>query len=227
MKKIKQYVWVFEWFAAAILLAFAITSVIKNEFLIYAFAAIFMVFAVFRVVPLVKTTSSKLIKWLTVAEMLIDVLVSLALFFFSEKIMETGNLFGYLVGGVIYLRGVMHFLATSIKCEPSTFIMFATNIALVSIGAIIIARGGFDANVLAWFFFTVMIICVAVLIWRGTIDYRNYRGNLVGESQTKKMKKVEEEKQDETNPTSDEIKINIIPEDSNIDKQREQPEIRE
>ena len=62
MKKIKQYVWVFEWFAAAILLAFAITSVIKNEFLIYAFAAIFMVFAVFRVVPLVKTTSSKLIK---------------------------------------------------------------------------------------------------------------------------------------------------------------------
>ena len=224
MKKLKQYVWVFEWFAAAILLAFAITSVIKNEFLVYAFAAIFLVFAVFRVVPLVKTTTSKLIKWLTVVEMIIDVAVSLALFFFSEKIIETGNLLGYLVGGVIYLRGVMHFLATSLKNEPTTMFGFVANILLVSVGAVIIARGGFDANVLAWFFFSVMIICVVVLVWRGAIDYRNYRGNLVGESQTKKLKKAEE-KQVETNPTSDEIKINIIPEDSNIDKEREQPTI--
>lgn len=226
MKRLKQYVWVFEWFAAAILLAFAITSVIKNEFLVYAFAAIFLVFAVFRVVPLVKTTTSKLIKWLTVVEMIIDVVVSLALFFFSEKIMETGNLLGYLVGGVIYLRGIMHFLATSLKSEPTTLFGFVANILLVSVGAVIIARGGFDARVLAWFFFSVMILCVIVLIWRGAVDYRNYRGNLVGESQTKKLKKEKaKEKEAETNPTSDEIKINIIPEDSNIDKEREQPTI--
>ena len=226
MKKLKLYVWVFEWFAAAILLAFAITAVIKNEFLIFAFASIFLVFAVFRVVPLVKTTTSKLIKWLTVLEMLIDVGVSFALFFFSEKILETGNLFGYLVGGVIYLRGFMHFFATSLKGEPTTNIGFIANILLVSIGAIVIARGGFNATALAWFFFGVMILCVIVLIWRGVIDYRNFRGNIVGESQTKKLKKAEE-KQDETNPTSDEIKINIVPEDDNIDKVREQPEIRD
>lgn len=226
MKKLKQYVWVFEWFAAAILLAFAITAVIKNEFLIFAFAAIFLVFAVFRVVPLVKTTTSKLIKWLTVLEMLIDVAVSFALFFFSEKILETGNLFGYLVGGVIYLRGFMHFFATSLKGEPTTNFGFIANILLVSVGAVVIARGGFNAKALAWFFFSVMIICVAVLIWRGAIDYRNYRGNLVGENATKKMKK-EKEKQDETNPTSDEIKVTIIPEDDNIDKERKQPEVRD
>ncbi|MBO4666693.1 MAG: hypothetical protein J5666_01000 [Bacilli bacterium] len=226
MGKLKQYVWVFEWFAAAILLAFAITAVIKNEFLIYAFASIFLVFAVFRVVPLVKTTTSKLIKWLTVLEMVIDVAVAFALFFFSDKILEIDNLFGYLVGGVIYLRGFMHFFATSLKGEPTTYIGFVANILLVSVGSVVIARGGFNAKTLAWFFFSVMLICVAVLIWRGAVDYRNFRGNLVGESQTKKLKK-QEEKEAETNPTSDEIKINIIPEDSDIDKERSRPEIRD
>lgn len=224
MKKLKQYVWVFEWFAAAILVAFAITAVIKNEFLIYAFASIFLVFAIFRVVPLVRTTSSKLIKWLNVGEMIVDVAVAIALFVFSEKIQETGNLFGYLVGGVIYLRGFMHFFATSLKGEPTTYIGFLANILLVSVGAVVIARGGFNLTALAWFFFAVMVICVAILIWRGAVDYRNYRGNLVGEHATKKLKKAEE-KEKETNPTSDEIKVTIIPEDSNIDKEREQPTI--
>ena len=224
MKKLKQYVWVFEWFAAAILIAFAITAVIKNEFLIYAFAAIFIVFAVFRVIPLVKTTTSKLIKWLTVVEMVVDVGVAMVLIFLSDKIMETPNLFGYLVGGVIYLRGFMHFFATSLKGEPTTYIGFIVNILLVSVGAVVIGRGGFNPKALAWFFFVVMMISVAILIWRGAVDYRNYRGNLVGESATKKLKKVEQAGA-ETNPTSDEIKVTIIPEDSNIDKEREQPRV--
>ena len=224
MKKLKQYVWVFEWFAAAILVAFAITAVIKNEFLIYAFASIFLVFAIFRVVPLVKTTSSKLIKWLSVGEMLVDVAVAMCLFIFSEEIQEKGNLFGYLVGGVLFLRGFMHFFATSLKGEPTTYLGFLVNIGLVSVGSAVIARGGFNITALAWFFFGVMVICVAVLIWRGVIDYRNYRGNLVGEHATKKIKKVEE-KEAETNPTSDEIKVTIVPEDSNIDKDREQPTV--
>ena len=193
MKKyLKQYVWVWEWFAAAILISFAITAVIKNEFLVYAFGAIFVIFALFRIVPLIQTTDSKLIKWLNFLEMLIDVAAGVCLFAFSEKIKEAQNLFGYIVGGVLYLRGVMHFLATSIKSEPTTLTHFVINIALISVGAVIIARGGFSAKALAWFFFAVIVICVLALIWRGTVDYKNYRGNLVGEAKTKKLKKAKE-----------------------------------
>lgn len=227
MKKyLKQYVWVWEWFAAAILISFAITAVIKNEFLVYAFGAIFIVFALFRVIPLIRTTESKLIRWLTFLEMLIDVAAGVCLFAFAEKLKDAQNLFGYIVGGILYLRGVMHFLATSIKSEPTTLTHFVINIALISVGAVIIARGGFNPQALAWFFFGVIVICVLVLIWRGIVDYKNYRGNLVGEAKTKKIKKVKE-KEAEPLPTSDEIKINIIPQDSNIDKEREQPTVQE
>lgn len=225
MKKyLKQYSWVWEWFAAAILISFAITAVIRNEFLVYAFGSIFIIFALFRIIPLIKTTESKLIKWLNFLEMLIDVGAGLCLFIFAEKLNGTQNIFGYIVGGILYLRGVMHFLATSIKSEPTTMTHFVINIALISVGAVIIARGGFNAKALAWFFFSVIVICVIALIWRGSVEYKSYRGNLVGNAKTKKLKKVKE-KEIETQPTSDEIKINIIPEDSDIDKNRDQASI--
>ena len=222
MNKIKQYIWVFEWIAGAILLALAITFVIKDEFVIYAFGSMFVVFGLFRLVPLIKTTESKLMKWLNAAEIVVDVTVGILMFVLVDKIKGSVWL-GYLTGGILYLRGFMHFLGTSVKNEPTTMLGFLVSIAFLTIGSVIIARGGFSSKTLAWFFFVIILICVALLVWRGAIDYRNYRGNLVGTAKTKKLKKVKE-KEVETNPTSDEIKINIIPED-NIDKDRPQEEI--
>lgn len=218
MNKLKQYVWVWEWFAAAILVSFAITSVIRTEFLVFAFGCIFIIFGLFRVVPLIKTTESKLMKWLTFAEMMIEVFAGVALFVWSNKMNGTNGeeaspLFGYIVGAVLYIRGFMHFLGTSVKNEPTTFVGFLVNIALITVATIIISKGGFSPKALAWFFFAVIMICFGFLIWRGYVDYRNYRGNLVGESKTKKMKKSKEKEEEVSNPTSDEIKINIIPQE--------------
>ena len=217
MNKVKQYAWVLEWFAGAILIAFAITSLVKQELIYYLFGSLFVIFGLFRVVPLVKTTESKLIKWLTVFEMIIDCAAGVLLFYFSSKQQFDKPIFGYLVGIVLYLRGFMYFLATSLKSEPSTFLGFGTSITLLTLGTIIVFNGGFSLNTFKWVFFVVLIICVAFLIWRGAVDYRNYRGNLVGTSKIKKIKK-EKEKEVETNPTSDEIKINIVPEQEEAER---------
>lgn len=213
MGKLKQYIWVWEWFASAILIAFAITTLVKEELIYYMFGSVFVIFGLFRVIPLIKTTETKLMKWFSFTEMIVDVVVGVLLFVFSQNQDFDSPLFGYLVGAVLYLRGFMHFFATSIKSEPTTILGFFTNIILLTLGTIIIFNGGFSLTVFKYVFAVILLICIIVLIWRGTVDYRNYRGNLVGTSKTKKMKKGVEEEVN-TNPTSDEIKINIVPEEN-------------
>lgn len=217
MSKLKQYFWVGEWFASAILIAFAITTLVKEELIYYLFGSLFVIFGLFRVIPLIKTTESKLIKWFSFSEVLVDIVVGVLLFVFSTNKNFDSPIFGYLIGAVLYLRGFMHFFATSLKSEPSTLVGFFTGIILLTVGTIIVFNGGFTISTFKWFLMVALIICVILLIWRGCIDYRNYRGNLVGTSKTKKLKKVKE-LEAETNPTSDEIKINIVPEQEKDDR---------
>lgn len=217
MSKLKQYFWVGEWFASAILIAFAITTLVKEELIYYLFGSLFVIFGLFRVIPLIKTTESKLIKWFSFSEVLVDIVVGVLLFVFSTNKNFDSPIFGYMIGAVLYLRGFMHFFATSLKSEPSTLVGFFTGIILLTVGTIIVFNGGFTISTFKWFLAVALIICVILLIWRGCIDYRNYRGNLVGTSKTKKLKKAKE-LEAETNPTSDEIKINIVPEQEKDDR---------
>ena len=60
----------------------------------------------------------------------------------------------------------------------------------------------------------------SLLIRRGCVDYRNYRGNLVGTSKIKKMKN-EIITEIETNPTSEQIQINGVPENEEIEVNKE------
>ena len=87
MGKLKQYIWVWEWFASAILIAFAITTLVKEELIYYMFGSVFVIFGLFRVIPLIKTTESKLMKWFNFIEMIVDVVVGVLLFVFSTSIL--------------------------------------------------------------------------------------------------------------------------------------------
>lgn len=220
MNKIKQYLWVFEWIISAILIAVAIVTIINQELIYYIFGSIFIIFGLFRIFPLVKTTESTFIKWVILAELIIDIIIGVILFVMSNKTSFDSKLFGYLIGSVLYLRGFIHFFATSIKSEPSSIIGFVTNIVLLTLGTIIIFNGGFSLNTFKWIFTVVLIICVTLLIWRGCIDYRNYRGYLVGSSKLKMMKK-ELINQTETFPTSEELEITIVPEDGIVEENKD------
>ena len=218
---LKKYVWVVEWIATALLIVLGIIAVVEKTILLYTFGILFIILGLFRIIPLLKTTSSKLVKWLLFGETLVDILSGGVLLFLAIKNSETGNYVGYIIGGVLYLRGFIHFLSTSLKDEPSNLVNFFFHIVLITIGTIVITKGGFDKVLLAWLFLIVIAICALILAIKGYRDYSNYRNNLSCESKLKKLdgevskdKSKKDKKTDDMEaPTSDEIKINIIPDD--------------
>lgn len=218
---LKKYVWVVEWITTALLIVLGIIAVVEKTILLYTFGILFIIFGLFRIIPLLKTTNSKLVKWLLLGETIIDILSGGTLLFLAIKNAETGNYIGYIIGGVLYLRGFIHFLSTSLKDEPSNLVNFFFHIIMLTIGTVAITKGGFDKKLLAWLFLIVIVICAIIIGIKGYRDYSNYRNNLSCENKLKKLNK-EDSKSDKKKdiktdgveaPTSDEIKINIIPEE--------------
>jgi len=213
----KKYIWIFEWIATALLLVLGIVVVVETTILLYTFGILFIIFGLFRLIPLIKTTESKLVKWLIFSETVIALIPGGILLFDAVKGNETGVYIGYIIGGVIYLRGFVHFLSTSLKNEPSNLLNFFFHIILLTIGTIIFVKGGFDKTLLSWIFLGIIVLCAIILGIKGYKDYYNYRGSIVGESKLKELNKEEKsnKKKSETKeaPTSEEIKINILPEE--------------
>lgn len=222
--KLKKYVWVVEWLAVVLLLTLAIFSVVKEEMYLYIFGLLFVVFGLFRIVPLVKTMDSKLMKTCVIVETIVDfvsgILLILSAIYDWSFIKET-KLLGIIIGGVIYLRGFIYFLGTTLKDEPSEVVGFFTNIIFITLATVIITSGGFNNKVLSWILFGVIFIIVIIFALKGYKDFRNYRGQLVGESKIKKVKSKEkkENKIDENTvimPSNDEVKDTVINEKEEV-----------
>ena len=121
---------------------------------------------------------------------------------------QLGKVFGYLIGGVLYLRALIYFISTVLRKEPTDTMMFFAHIIFITFGSLIIGNGGFDINTLSWFILLLSLISALFIAIKGYKDYRNYRGQLVINDVTKKLVvNVEEEKDAEKKemPTDSEI----------------------
>ena len=102
--KLKKYMWVVEWVAVALLMCLAIFAVIKEELYLYMFSLLFIIFGLFRIIPLIKTTESKLVKIFisieTVVDLVVGILILLATIYDWNFVKGT-SLLGILIGGVI------------------------------------------------------------------------------------------------------------------------------
>ena len=214
MKAIKRYGWLLEWISAAILLAMGIVIVIEKQIILYITGVVFILMGLLRVIPLIKTTEDKLTKYLFAAEVIIEVICGAYLIYMGTEGKVVGKVYGYIVGSVFYLRGFTHFLATSLRGEPSTKINFFANMFILTLGVFIFAYGKINSKIMGWIIFAILMLCVIFLCVKGVKDYTNYRGNLVTEHKTKKLKIVDTHAI-ETNPTSEEINIDI----NNIDNE--------
>lgn len=190
---LKKYNWVIEWITTALLLVLGIIAVVNTDILLYTFGILFIIFGLFRIIPLIKTTDSKLIKWIIFFETIVDVVCGIILLCVAGKEVNIGDFVGYIIGGVIYLRGFVFLLSTSLKSEATNIVNFFFHIILITIGTIIFVKGGFNEKILSWIFFGIIVLCAMIIGIRGYKDYYNYRGGLVGESKLKKIK-IEEDK---------------------------------
>lgn len=205
-EKIKKYMWLWEMIGAALILTLSIVIAVESKIIPLTIGIIFALLGLLRIIPLVKTTDDKLLKYLYAIELVIEVIVGglLITYAFIEKdnafarfINNNGH---YFIGGVLYLRGFMHFFATTVKQETYPFAYFVVNIVILTLGTVLIVKN-VNIEQIRWFIFALGIVCFLFVGYTGFRGYNNYRGEYAIVRETKKLKKeknkdTEEEKED-------------------------------
>lgn len=193
MKLLKKYVWLFEWIAAALILALGIYVAVEPSVLYLVAGIAITILGLFRLVPLLKTTEDKVLKFIYLGEMIVNVVVGILLIvLFTNQNTNNGKLLGYLVGGVLYLRALIYFIATIFRKEGTDVPKFITHIVLITAGTAIIARGGFSDQQLAWLLLGIAVLTAAVMVIMGYSNYNNYRHTYRAVEKTKEMKDIEQ-----------------------------------
>ena len=210
MKKFfSKYMWLFEMIAAALLLGLGLIMKFIPSALLILVGLIFFVLGALRIIPLVKTTDDKLLKILYIIELAIEMIAGVVLFIFGAKGMDdsvekTKMLFGYIIAGIIYIRGFVYLLSCSFKKEKAHIVIFMIHIGLLTLASVIFARGGFTLSTLGWVLLAISVICAFFVGADGVKKYTNYRHN---EYAIKKTSDIKVEEKEDTSPTSDEITI--------------------
>lgn len=219
-KKLAKYAWLFEMIGCALLIGLGIIMKFIPSVLLVLVGLIFFVLGLFRIVPLLKTTDDKLLKILYAAELFIDMGAGIALFIIgiknkSDSIDDLKKVFGYIIAGILYLRGLVYLFAVSFKKESAKIWMFFLHIGLITLATVIIARGGFTLTTLGWVLLALSILSAIFVGVDSIKKYSNFRNEEYARKKTQDIKTKEEKKEDA--PTADEIQIRID-EDQNQDQ---------
>lgn len=199
----RKYLWLWEFIGVALILGVGLVAKFVPSVLFYIVGATFIILGIFRVIPLIKTTDDKLLKWIYFGEILIDVTagVLLIILAINDNVDEGSNLLGYLVGGVLYLRALIYFFGTSLRKESTDWVAFIAHIALITVGTMIIAGGGFSLQQLGLVILVISILAAIAIGYDGYRNYNNYRHQYRAKEISKRVKK---DKGVEA-PTTDEI----------------------
>lgn len=216
---LKKYIWLWEMIACAIAISCAIIIVTVKPVLYLIIGVILAVLGLCRIVPLVKTTDDKALKWINAIELILNILVGGMLIFFGVICNKEGheklenfinNNFGYFLGGVFYLRGLVYFYTTVMKKEDTKLPLFIIHIILFTLGSFVIGltiKDGFDYDTVKWTLFGIILLAAGFTGYNGIKGYINYRGNEQNEKATKKIKNVVVESENKVEaPTDESIK---------------------
>ena len=183
---IHNYAWFIKAVGAALLLALALTLYfVEVAVLIEAFVGvIILIYAIIRLIPFVRTQKSDLIKTINIVEIVLNVLVG-AIFIFGALATEDGlgQWFGYLLGGVLFIRGMVHFYGLSNGGEKGDHVTYFFHIAALAIGTLILYRG-FNSEDLVILLMVIALIGTAYLGYDSFNGYNLYRRGKTMETST-------------------------------------------
>lgn len=219
----KKYLFVFEWIGGAILLAVGITVVVAPQIFLYIAGLVLIIFGLFRLVPLLKTTEDRLMMLLYLVEIILNVAIGAFLIFEGGKDDYNENLLRYSVGGVLWLRGALYYFATVIRKESTDYVKFWTHIALITLGPVIVVSNVFKAENLAWVLLVLAVLSALVISFDGYKNYKNYRFELLAKEKIKQVVKRKKESVGEEIPKEDPAPRKediIIPEEEKGDEIR-------
>ena len=219
-KKLAKYAWLFEMIGCALLIGLGIVMKFVPSVLLVLVGLVFFVLGLFRIVPLLKTTDDKLLKALYAVELFIDMGAGIALFILGIKndtdaIDDLRKIFGFIIAGILYLRGLVYLFAVSFKKEDAKIWLFFIHIGLITLATVIIARGGFTLATLGWVLLALAILSAIFVGVDSIKKYTKYRNEEYALKKTKDIN-VKEEKVNDA-PTADEVIIRT-PQDENSDQ---------
>lgn len=200
MKTFKKYLWLWEFIGVALILGVGIVSKFVPGVLLAMVGCSFIILGLLRIIPLVRTTKDKLLKWIYAIEIVVMVIIGIILIYLVTQDKKLDNVFGYLIGGVLWARGFIYFFATTVRKEDSDKTKFFAHMIFITLGAMIVARGGFKEETLGWVVFVISLLTAFFIGYSGYNNYRNYRNETAAREITKRIKKEKA-----TNPTSEEI----------------------
>ncbi|MFH5880935.1 MAG: hypothetical protein ACNA7U_01450 [Candidatus Izemoplasmataceae bacterium] len=183
--------WVFKFVGAALLIGLALVLFFMDlEHIVEAFIGILIAgYALMRLVPLIKTQRSDLIKTINIIESVLNLLV--AVVFIGNAIVYGESLetiFGWLFAGVLIGRGMVHFYGISDGNEKGDHPSYFFHIATLIVGTIIITQG-WDAEQIVYLMLFLSIVSGSYLSYDAYGGYNLYRRRK--QLQTEKRKEVE------------------------------------
>lgn len=201
----KKYLWLFEFIGVALIIGLGVVILAVHSVLMVIVGSAFIIFGLMRLVPLIKTTDDKIAAILFSVEILVNIIIGIVMIFLTtrEDSQDLGAVFGYLIGAVLYLRGLIYFFTTGVRKEETDGMNFLVHVGLFTLAVIIIARGGFERETLAWVIFGLAIISSLFIGLDGYSNYNQYRHQYRSAVLTKKATK--ERQKDDVLPTSEEI----------------------
>ncbi len=194
MKKIfKKYLFVFEFLAVALLIVAGVFLLVDTSIFLYITGAALLVFGLFRVIPLIKTTKDGLMKGLNILEILVNLAAGVLLILEGAKDAPNENLLRYFIGAALYLRGFLYFFGTTIRKESTDYTKFFAHVAIFTIGTGILFADLLNAKVMAWLIAGISFLVAAVLGFSGFGHYKRYRYEQLAKDETSKA--IEKQKE--------------------------------
>ena len=217
---IKTYSFWVKIFAAAILITLGVWLIIDvasgeklATFLVLMFTGLVAgIFALIRVIPLLRTLKTGLGRLTCIIEMAIHIGLAVGMIFAAiAKVSSEESKFAdfvyqyyrFVIAFFLYTSIVSYFICTVLCKEETDKVKFWVNIGLLTLTCVICAIE-FKGKTIAWIIAVVALLCSLVLIGEGGIGYNRYR---------KAIAKDREEKKEEADSMDDGLEA---PSDENV-----------
>ena len=212
---LKKYKWLYLWIVGCALAVLAVVMFVSKEFgnniVVYLFGALLIGFTIIRFVPLIKTSREKWAIAINAIEMFVDFVVGILMIVLTATVEDTNTLFlffPFLLGGVLYARGVIHLVEVVFLNTKVSKLQFFISVVLITVASVIVSRfNDFDVNSMRYLLLFIFAVCSAISIVGGIKNYNNYRKLYI-----KVLKKTEVMEETSTNlelPTDQQNEIVI------------------
>ena len=180
---LKKYKWLYLWIVGCALAVLSVVMLVSKEFgnsiVVYLFGALLVGFTIIRFVPLVKTSREKWAIAVNAIEMFVDFVVGVLMIVLTATVEDTTTLylfFPFLLGGVLYARGVIYLVEVVFLNTKVSKLQFLISILLLTVASVIVGRfNDFDVNSMRYLLLFIFAICSVISIVSGVKNYNNYR----------------------------------------------------